>query len=335
MRTKNYNIITIDGGGFLGIIPTMLLGDLIRTYPDFVERVSLFGGTSTGAIISLGVGSRLMMIDHLVNFYETKGPQVFQSYKPQGSVGLCHLHPELCYPRYSNEGQIRALEPYFGNATFKDLQTDVMVTTFAIASADDRVWHPLALHNLADSEFLNIKLLDAVMCSSSPPVFFPPYLLPSEPKRWCVDGAVFANNPATFTLAHVHRTGILNLKSEETERVRLLSLGTGLTHNRIPYAKFGHPFDWGIYRWLNPSPTSPEPQFPLPQVFWDGQSGVDDFQAELFLGDRHYRRANVVLRESLSIDDYTAVPRIEEWTRDYLNSPPWKLIKEWVGEMFV
>jgi hypothetical protein len=335
MTTKNYNIITVDGGGFHGIIPAMILDDLITSYPGFLDSVDLFGGTSTGAIISLGLASRLMMTPALISFYETKGPQVFQAYKPPGSLGMCHLHPELCYPQYTNTGQISALEPYFGTATFQDLKTSALVTTFAISNEEDRPWEPLAIHNLVVPDFLGIKLLDAVMCSSSPPVYFPPYLLPTIPKRWCVDGAVFANNPTTFTLAHVQKTKTLNLKGSQAKSVRLLAIGTGITSNTVPFAEFGHPFEWGIYRWLNPSPPKPQPEFPLPTVFWDGQSDCDDYQAGLFLGTAHYKRANVVLPKSVAIDDYAAVPEMERWTREYLRSPAWKSIKDWVKEEFM
>src|SRR5438045_824686 len=118
MDTKHYNIITLDGGGFLGIISTLLLENLVNSIDGFLERVNLFGGTSTGAIISIGLASRLMLIPDLINFYETKGPQVFELYRPGVSLGPCLLHPELCYPKYTNAGQISVLQPYYGDATF-------------------------------------------------------------------------------------------------------------------------------------------------------------------------------------------------------------------------
>src|SRR5204863_3028878 len=129
--------------------------------------------------------------------------------------------------------------------------------------------HPLAIHSLDGTEFSRVKLLDAVMSSSSPPVMFPPYPLRTPEKSWCVDGAVFANNPTTFTLAHLHRLKVFEALNRNRSDVRLLSIGTGLKNNKISFARFGDPFQWGIYRWLNPLGVAPEPKFPLPMALWD------------------------------------------------------------------
>jgi hypothetical protein len=334
--SKHYNIVTLDGGGFHGIITACILKDLISSMPELLDRVTLFGGTSTGSIISLGLASRLMTIHDLINFYETKGPEVFQPYRPRVSLNLCHFHPELCHPLYDNSGQIAALKPYFGSATFNDLKTKALVTTFVLSAEDDQIWHPLAIHNLLGNEFSNVNVLDAIMCSSSPPVFLPPYLLPGQPRRWCVDGAVFANNPTTFTLAHIQKLRILNLSDlASANEIRLLSIGTGIQRSIIPFREFGHPLDWGIFRWLNPSPPSGEPAVPLPMSFWDGQSNVDDYQAFLLLGEEKYRRANVSLPEPVGIDDFKAVHKMKRWTLEYLATPEWKSIKSWVESEFI
>jgi predicted acylesterase/phospholipase RssA len=334
MKREHYNIVTLDGGGFLGIISILLIEDLIASIDGFLDRVDLFGGTSTGAIISIGLASRLMNAADLINFYETKGPQVFQDYKPDLPLGLCSHFPELCYPKYTNVGQIEALKPYYGEATFDDLKNNALVTSFVLSNEKDVRWHPVAFHNLPGTPFSGVKLLDAIMSSSSPPVMFPPYPIRIPEKCWCVDGAVFANNPTSFTLAHVHRLRILEARNMDNGHLRLLSIGTGAKHNTIPFAGFGSPFEWGIYRWLNPFASSPEPRFPLPMAFWDGQSAVDDFQAEMFLGEHRYRRANPVLHEAFALDDYKAVPRLEELTREYIASSHWTSIKQWVEREF-
>lgn len=75
--------------------------------------------------------------------------------------------------------------------------------------------------------------------------------------------------------------------------------------------------------------------FPALVSFWDGQSEVDSFQAALILGEARYRRANVVLPQSIEIDSWGNVPQLEEWTREYLATREWQSIKEWVKESFV
>jgi len=345
---KNYTIITCDGGGFLGVITASLLDDLESSFPGILENVGLFGGTSTGAIITLGLGSRRMTTKDLLHFYETAGPQVFQRCQPSSGPGarpnlseglhrmlLCRMVPELCYPVYTNEGQIEVLEPYFGDATFADLKTNVLVTTFAVSNSADFQWEPLALHSLPGTHFSNVSLLDAVMCSSSPPALFPPYFLPTEPERWCVDGGVFANNPSTFTIAHLINARVLEAEGKTHDNLRLLSIGTGARRHTVPFNTFGDPFNWGIYRWMNPYPPAPEAPFPLLAAVWDGQSEVDSFQSRMILGEDRYRRANPVLPESVRLDDWQAVPKLEEWTQEYIVGEEWQAVKQWVKENFV
>lgn len=351
---QNYTIITLDGGGFHGVITAMILNDLESSFPGILENVSLFGGNSIGALNAIGLASRLMTTEDLIRFYETQGELIFQRYQPSQRGGgraageprlglseglhravLCHMLPELCYPQYTNEGWLQALEPHFGDVTIGDLKTSALVTTFVLSSADDARWGPLALHNLSGTPFLDVKLRDAIMCSASPPAMFPPYYLPTVPARWCADGALFANNPTMFTLAYALRANLSEAGGKTSTDLRVLSVGTGVNPYTIPFDNFGDPFNWGVYRWLNPYSAPPQPALPVLAAFWDGQSEVDAFQADLILGSDRYRRANVMLPEFIAIDDFQAVPQLEEWAQDYIASEEWQAIKQWVKQEFV
>ena len=65
-------IVSCDGGGIRGIVTTLLLQDIQTKVPNFLDRVDIFAGTSTGAIIALGL-ARGVPIHTLVNLYQSPG----------------------------------------------------------------------------------------------------------------------------------------------------------------------------------------------------------------------------------------------------------------------
>jgi patatin-like phospholipase/acyl hydrolase len=66
-------------------------------------------------------------------------------------------------------------------------------------------------------------------CTIAAPVYFPPHQHPTY--GLCIDGGVFANNPSTLALARVLNSGIL--EDRNIENIRILSVGTGQTQNRM------------------------------------------------------------------------------------------------------
>jgi len=75
-------ILSIDGGGFLGLA----VGTLLQNIEDYFHatchnRFDLFCGTSTGAIIALGLASGLSA-NEIVTLYENLGTHVFGSSRP-------------------------------------------------------------------------------------------------------------------------------------------------------------------------------------------------------------------------------------------------------------
>ena len=65
-------IVRCDAGGIRGVVTTLLLQDLQTQVPNFLDRVDVFAGTSTGAIIALGLAGGVH-IDTLVNLYQSPG----------------------------------------------------------------------------------------------------------------------------------------------------------------------------------------------------------------------------------------------------------------------
>jgi patatin-like phospholipase/acyl hydrolase len=52
-----YHILSLDGGGILGLLTAKLLERLEMAYPGFLSKVDLIAGTSTGGILALGLAA--------------------------------------------------------------------------------------------------------------------------------------------------------------------------------------------------------------------------------------------------------------------------------------
>lgn len=74
----SFKIVSLDGGGIRGILTARLLVQLDAKVPGFLDKTDLFAGTSTGAILALGLAKGMPPND-IVNLYRTQGPTIFHT----------------------------------------------------------------------------------------------------------------------------------------------------------------------------------------------------------------------------------------------------------------
>src|SRR5437660_1180409 len=76
---SRFRLLSIDGGGIKGVFPAAFLASLEQTIGQPVaDYFDLIAGTSTGGIISLGLGLGYSARD-MLEFYKTHGPKIFPS----------------------------------------------------------------------------------------------------------------------------------------------------------------------------------------------------------------------------------------------------------------
>jgi patatin-like phospholipase/acyl hydrolase len=355
--TTNYNIITCDGGGIRGLITAMLLEDLATPPPNtnnVLNNVNLYAGTSTGGIIAIGLSAGLAP-SSLVNLYGSQCASIFSTHQSSGissvisELGLPHISfdpcswvAELCHTKYSNSGLHQALSNTLGQSAdspLSKLSTSVLAVTLMISDTNNDPWTPLALTNLPNSKYADIAIIDAAMCTSAAPLYFPPYAVPPAPAAatmWCADGGVVANNPSTFTLGTVLQSQVLQQDNKDLSNIRLLSLGTGATIDYVP-SSFLSSFanNCGMAMWLNPVTLEHEPAFPLMAAMFDGQAQIAHLEASNILGSNQYQRANPTLTQTIALDDCNAIDELKLIAGDYIASTEWTNIKEWVYSNFI
>jgi patatin-like phospholipase/acyl hydrolase len=216
-------ILSLDGGGYLGLTTATFIEEIERHFhTSFHERFDLFCGTSTGAIIALGLAAG-MSGQEIAILYQRFGAEVFRNAFP-GSRLLRTIRAILI-ARYSNKALRKALTEQFGTMTLGDLRQKnkfVLITAFSITNGTPRVFKTNHAKELTRDD--NYLIRDVALASAAAPVYLPVINLRSPTggveERYC-DGGVFANHPALLGYAEA----VSHLKIPPSE-VQILSLST-------------------------------------------------------------------------------------------------------------
>jgi hypothetical protein len=228
-------MLALDGGGIRGVLTLSFLKKLEQTVgKPLHEYFDYIAGTSTGAIIAAGLASG-MSADDLIGFYRRSGPEMFQ--RTRFVARLRSL--------YQNGALEKELRHTFGEHTDLRLQgvdngrlkTLLLVVTRNVTT--DSPWpisaNPDAYYNdpsRSDCN-LNIPLWQLVRASTAAPIYFPPEVIPCDPRDpektfVFVDGGVTPYNNPAFLLYRFATEPAYNLNWETGEdKLLLISVGTG------------------------------------------------------------------------------------------------------------
>jgi len=283
MKPLRRNVaIAIDGGGIKGVIVTKALSMLEQQQNKSVHEIfRLAAGTSTGSIISAGIGAGLTALQlHLL--YIGLGTRIFKK------SWRTFFWPLTRY-RYPHTALVEALRDNIGDKKMGDFwstspRTDVVITTFDLIANKTRFVKPWK------KEYQDWPVSRAVLASSSVPTYFPVV------EGRYVDGGVGSYANPCY-LAAYELLFCLKWKPEETT---LISLGTGRDPEGI---KPGQPQRYLAWDWLNP-------------VLGAFLSSADDQQVHLvktFFSKLDFRRFQVDLKEKIGMDDPTQIPRLVEY----------------------
>lgn len=238
---KVHRILSLDGGGILGIISLMILKKLeddlkIATGQGDKFRLGdyfhLIGGTSTGSIIAAGL-SIGMTVDEIIGFYKNSGSQMFQKHRffrrfwsKHKSEPLAQLLRETfeIKPKHDRTLGAKDLKCLFGAV----LQNSSTNSTWLVSN------NPYSKYNALNHPTCNLKvpLWQIVRASTAAPTFFDPEEInlntqkPDKPFYFVDGGVTPHNNPAfaLYRLATAPEYG-LNWKTGE-DKMLLISIGT-------------------------------------------------------------------------------------------------------------
>ena len=306
-------VLTIEGGGVRGIIPTRLLTALESlAEAPITDLFDVLVGTSTGGMLVLGLvapgegGGPAYPARNVGDIYTSHGQQIFP--KPASSLprslqearewwasasssaAIFGFNPDAGNARYSPEGIEEAFELYFGESMLSEALVDVVVTSYDLQTKSPVLFRSRdAQADPAD----DLLMRDMARATSAAPTYFPPLEMEWEgvEDRLLVDGGVFAKNPALIGYVEgVTRARERGLRDSD---VVVVSLGTGRPKRikALTYKEF-------VSRsWLKLA----EDVFRAAE---DGQAALHDQVLTTLIGD-HYWRFQTVLAEiaSYAMDD--------------------------------
>jgi hypothetical protein len=268
--------IAIDGGGIRGVIVTKALSFLEQAVGKNIHQIfRLACGTSTGSIISAGIGCGLTASE-MYDLYVELGKKIF----PRN--WRTFFFPLTRY-RYENTPLVKALHDVLGDKKMGDFwsddpQTDVVITTFDLVDNHTRFIKPWK------EEYQEMPVVQAVLASSSVPTYFPVV------KGRFVDGGVGAYANPCYLAAYELKY-VLDWNPAETT---LISLGTGRDPHLLSPGQADSFWAWD---WLDPALGA-------------FLQSADDQQVHLvqtFFEDLDFRRFQVNLRQPIEMDDPSKV----------------------------
>jgi patatin-like phospholipase/acyl hydrolase len=229
---RKFRILSIDGGGIRGLIPAKVLAELEMqlkaSYPNkkLHEHFDLICGTSTGAILAIGVALGIPAQD-LVRFYKENAKVIFPRW-----YFMTRQAKALVSPIYSNKELRKLLKAIYSEANggtpplLNDLKTKVCIPSYNGNTGEINVLK--TKHHPDYTRDYKLPAHEAALSSASAPVYFPPHSFNYDNEFGSgsninmIDGGIFANNPALIGL--LEATEKLNIPFKDIE---LVSLGTG------------------------------------------------------------------------------------------------------------
>lgn len=276
---RKHVALSVDGGGIRGVIVTRALSILEEHLGRPVNQIfRLAAGTSTGAIISAGLGAGLTA-GQMHQLYLEGGPEIFaRSWRS--------LIWPLCRYRYSQEPLEAAIRRHIGDREMGEFwtavpRTDVVITAFDLVENRTRFIKPYK------DEYRAMDVATAVLASSSVPTYFPVV------QGRYVDGGVGSYANPSYLAAYELRF-CLGWDPAETT---LISLGTG----RVPHAVAqGEAVKYRTWDWVQP-------------VLGAFSQSADDQQVHLvntFFEKLDFRRFQVDLKENIEMDDFSKIQQL-------------------------
>jgi len=316
-----YRILALDGGGIRGLITVVMMQDLAKEVglSNWLDKVDLVAGTSTGGIIALAIAKGIDL-GKIRDIYEVKGKDIFDDSFLDNVIDI----GTLIGAEYSNKKLTAELKKVLGNTTtLGQLSRHVLVTSFDLDNNDpdpaERTWKPKIFHNVPGKDNdVGVLAYKAALYTSAAPTFFPVV-------DGYVDGGVFANNPSMCAVAQSQDAR--NSFCPKLDDIVVFSLGTGTS---LSYIKGEKNMNWGYAQWAKPLIT----------LMMDGVNGIAHYQCKQLLGERYNRLAPVFPPGvSMGLDDVARTQEMVQFANNLKlldnKDPNWERTVVWMKSMWM
>lgn len=230
MSKSIINILSLDGGGVRGYLPLKLFKKCGYKTEYLNEKFDYIIGTSTGGLIATGIRSGLS-IDKMLKIFDDNNnfKRIFKKRWLYGYFGLTG-------EKYDGDSFIDFLknENYFNNKCMKDIKKPLLITSYDLMNSS-----PVVFKSYKKTH-KDMFLYDILRSTTAAPTYFKPHkIYYNNKERNCIDGGVWANDPAltcfiecmihlsqglTDNQDDINPTNFININNY---RINIISIGTG------------------------------------------------------------------------------------------------------------
>jgi patatin-like phospholipase/acyl hydrolase len=295
-------ILSLSGGGIRGIFQAVFLREIAsQLRMPLREQFDLITGTSTGAIIALGIALDVAL-DKVVDLFETHGPEIFpENVRRSSQRTLSYACKGPIYEQTQLSSQLT--EVFTDNSgrqlQLKDCVPPVVIPATILDRYQIRSFTTLARCGAPENLDGELFAADVALASSAAPLFFSAHRprgrrssneeIRTE-ERTYVDGGLWANNPVLHAVMTARRCF-----DTPFDDMRVISVGNG----EIPGGSVGLDFN-GMRRAAMLKPTL--------NMMFSTQSELADETVGTLLDDSSFSgfrmlRINTQLDAPIDLDD--------------------------------
>lgn len=270
-------ILTIDGGGMRGIVPSSILKKMNEELKTLTKRplysyFDLIAGTSTGALLALGLTSplgdtsfkkeegenvevtrsyttgrifkknytesvgyieKLSDVDNFLSLYKDNGKRIFLQRETKGLFKLFDKVSRIFTDKYDAVPYEEFLHEMYGETTLESLLVPTMAVAFNTKGCAPYIFRSWDSHGYLVRE--------AARASSAAPTYFAPAHFidrETDEELTLLDGGLAANNP--ILCAYIEARKLY----PEADEYRIISLSTASKVHNMEPEEFSSNIDW-------------------------------------------------------------------------------------------
>ena len=211
---RTVRVLSIDGGGIRGIIPTHILHCMTTQQGvNFDKQIDMIAGTSTGAITAAAIACGYLP-EKVELLYREHVEAIFA---PRNSFMPTKFMQSCVNSIYKSEMLKEILNEYFGDIRLGDVKIPLLLPVTDIGRGEVHVFK--SNYTTDPNPDLDVSVSAAVLASCASPIFFSPMKVG---EALIADGGLWAYNPALLAVLEASR----QLKADMAD-LRVLSMGTG------------------------------------------------------------------------------------------------------------
>ena len=291
-KKRVINVLSLEGGGTGGIIELAFLSEIEKEAEKqtgqkipICELFDLIAGNSIGGMIAAGLALPTKDDPRKLRFTATKllkevEEQLPNFFQPRFSLW------GLLGPKYKNIGPKQVTEHLFGNTTFDQPLTRVMISAFDLETNKTVIfksWNPTR-----NCFYTN----DIIRGTGSAPTYFEPHVMTSISRNGeskisyrLIDGEFSAGNPTQSAMIEAEKI------FGRDQDFQILSLGAGYVLKSYPYKKYR---DAGFIAW----------GFVLTDLFIDGQMSLTNYSMNHQYGAQYSHWSPPIDTENPAMDNH-------------------------------